>query len=181
MSNTYKVYLITALDGRKYVGMTSRRISQRCFRTGYKSCTSMQAAIDQYGWDSFTVSILQDGLSREEASSLEKEMIALYDTTNPENGFNLASGGIRFRHNEISKKRISETSTPRSPEFKKKKYDEQAPYKHAVVQIGLDGSVVQHFASIREAAKATHSDPSNIRKCAQGILAKTNHFKWQFE
>lgn len=33
---------------------------------------------------------------------------------------------------------------------------------------------------IREAAKATNSDPSNIRKCANGALKTTNHFMWQF-
>ena len=46
--------------------------------------------------------------------------------------------------------------------------------------VAKDGNVIAQFPSIREAARVTKSDPSNIRKCANGTLKTTNHFKWQF-
>lgn len=176
----YTVYLLVAKDGRRYVGMTSLPLSVRCIPSRYVKCPSMRAAIREFGWDFFQKEVAVEGLSREEASVLEQEMIAAYGTVDPTKGFNTAYGGVRFKHNEISKQKISQSSTPRGDGFRKKKYLEQASYKHGVIQLDLGGNVISQFPSIREAAKSTNSDPSNIRKCANGALKTTNHFRWQF-
>lgn len=180
MSKSYTVYLLVAKDGKRYVGMTSLPLSVRCVPNGYKSCPVMSKAIQEIGWESFEKQIVAEGLNREEASVLEQKTIAAFDTTNIEKGFNVAYGGVRFKHNESSKKKISQTSTPRSKDFCKKKYLEQEPYKHGVRQFDLNGDVIRCFPSIKEAARMTESDPSNIRKCANGALRTTNHFKWEF-
>lgn len=180
MSKTHTVYLLVAKDGRRYVGMTSLPLSVRCTSSGYKKCPAMRTAIQELGWESFKKEVVAEGLTREEASFLEQEMIAYYNTTDPTKGFNTAYGGVHFKHNALSKKKISQTSAPRNKDFCSKKYLEQEPYKHGVAQFDLGGNVMARFPSIREAAKATKSDPSNIRKCANGALKTTNHFKWQF-
>ena len=140
----------------------------------------MRDAIRELGWESFEREVIAEGLSQEEASVLEQKMIVDYDTVNPLKGFNTAYGGVHFKHNEISKQRISQSSTPRDEGFCKKKHLEQEPYKHGVAQCDSDGNVIAKFRSIREAANVTGSDPSNIRKCANGTLNTTNHFRWEF-
>ncbi len=180
MSKKYRIYLLTAKDGRCYVGMTSLPLRVRCTRSTYKHCTSLNKAISEMGWESFRCEELVNGLTCEEASLLEQEFIGIYDSTNPSKGFNIASGGVHFQHNEVSKNRISESSTPRSDSFRKKKYDEQEPFKHGVSQLSKDGVLVQSFPSIKEAAKKTNTDASNIRKCANGTLKTTNGFCWKF-
>ena len=180
MSKTYTVYILVANDGRRYIGMTSLPLSVRCIPSGYANCPSMGAAIRELGWNFFKKEVVAEGLSREKASVLEQEMIASYDTVDPAKGFNVAYGGVHFKHNESSRQKISQSSTPRDDGFRKKKYLEQEPYKHGITQFDLGGNVISQFPSIREAAKATNSDPSNIRKCANGALKTTNHFMWQF-
>ena len=176
---TYQVYVLTSPDGRCYVGMTSQTLHNRLLR-GYKDCPSMRAAVERFGIKSFSAKIVRDNLTRDEAELLEQTMIRTLDSTNPSKGLNMTHGGIRFKHNEVSKKRISVSSTPRSEEFRQKKYSEQEPYKHGVRQFDTNGKFIRQFSSIREAAKATHSDPSNIRKCANGTLKTTNHYKWSY-
>lgn len=177
---SYKVYVLLSTDGRRYVGMTSLPLSVRCGRTTYKGCPEMEKAILELGWSAFRFEKVIGGLSRDEASKLEQNLIAKYDSTNPDSGFNVAYGGIRFKHNSASKQRISQSSTPRDASFCKRKYLEQEPYKRSVTQLTKDGKVVHTFASIREAAKMTGTDPSNIRKCANGYLKTTNQYQWKF-
>lgn len=180
MNKTYTVYLLVAKDGRRYVGMTSLPLSVRCTPSRYERCPAMRTAIQELGWGSFEKEVVAEGLTREEASFLEQEMIAHYNTIDPAKGFNTAYGGVHFKHNALSKQKISQSSTPRDKTFCDKKYLEQEPYKHGVVQFDFGGNVIAQFPSIREAARVTKSDPSNIRKCANGTLKTTNHFKWQF-
>ena len=117
---TYRVYILTSPDGRCYVGMTSLTMNTRLSR-GYKNCPEMEKAVEKYGMKSFFVEIVRDDLTRDEAALLEETVIRELDSTNPSKGFNVAHGGIHFKHNEVSKKRISIASTPRSEEFRQKK------------------------------------------------------------
>ena len=105
MSKTYTVYILVANDGRRYIGMTSLPLSVRCIPSGYANCPSMGAAIRELGWNFFKKEVVAEGLSREKASVLEQEMIASYDTVDPAKGFNVAYGGVHFKHNESSRQK----------------------------------------------------------------------------
>ena len=63
---------------------------------GYKRCTAFWRAIEKYGWDNFTYEILAQDLTEEDAKQLEKYYIKLYDSTNPEKGYNISAGGDGF-------------------------------------------------------------------------------------
>lgn len=85
--------MLKSKDGRVYIGMTSQSLTQRCRSTAYNGCPALKKAIAEYGWNFFERFSVKEGLSKTEAEELEKELIAHYDSTNLEKGFNVAYGG----------------------------------------------------------------------------------------
>lgn len=111
-NNSYVVYCHTSPNGKKYIGLTKNNPSRR-WENGraYRNNRHFFNAIKKYGWDNFKHDILESDLSKGEASLLESWFIAQYDTTNPEKGYNMTSGGeIGFKHVSSTIKIISENS-----------------------------------------------------------------------
>ena len=84
------------INNKKYIGQTKEYPRERRWGrngTGYKTQPYFWRAIEKYGWDNFRSEILRDDLTKEEVDQAEIELIALYDTTNPKKGYNLAAGG----------------------------------------------------------------------------------------
>lgn len=106
----YCVYKHTnKINNKVYIGQTMN-IQDRWSRQGgrYKGCTYFFHAIQKYGWDNFLHEILEDNLTNKEANEKEQYYIKLYDSTNPEKGYNLAPGGeagghIKGKDNPINK------------------------------------------------------------------------------
>ncbi len=95
MTNNYTVYKHTSPHGKVYIGITSQSPIRRWRKdgSGYKSHTHFYRAIKKYGWDNFKHEILFSGLSQKEAEQKEMELIALYNSTNQEYGYNISLGG----------------------------------------------------------------------------------------
>lgn len=89
------VYKHTFPNGKVYIGITGNQPEKRWQQgKGYgKTQARMHNAITKYGWDNIAHEVVADGLTREEACSMEIELIAEYDSTNPQNGYNSKSGG----------------------------------------------------------------------------------------
>ena len=107
----YYVYLHrNKINNKKYYGITSEKRPEIRWRKGYSHNAHFQNAIKKYGWDNFEHVILFDDLSKNEAEEKEKYLITRDNTTNPNNGYNLTSGGGLgvFRHSERSKQLMSE-------------------------------------------------------------------------
>jgi group I intron endonuclease len=108
------VYKITNnLNGKGYIGQTINSLQER-FRThcGVYSegkCPALWSAIQLYGKDNFTIELLwsKPGYTREDLDEKEIEMIKVHDTLSP-NGYNLMAGGHGSRHNDESRRKISE-------------------------------------------------------------------------
>lgn len=100
MKNNYCVYKHTSkIDGRSYVGITRVGVEERWKNGyGYKKNIYFWRYIQKYGWDSLTHEILYENLSEEEAIVKEIELIAKWDLTNKEKGFNLDKGGSTNNH-----------------------------------------------------------------------------------
>jgi hypothetical protein len=83
------------LNGKVYIGQTCQEPRYRwgSSGSGYKHNPHFWSAIQKYGWDNFDHEILFDNLSPEKAIQQEAELIALYDSTNPNKGYNTSSGG----------------------------------------------------------------------------------------
>lgn len=135
------------INGKLYFGITCRSPQRRWGKdgAGYKGSIYFYSAIQKYGWDNFYHIIVKRNLTAEEAGNMEKELIALYRTTEPEFGYNLESGGLLNvkvndstkqklrnanlgkKHSEETKKKMSESQKGRavSKETKKKISDAQ--------------------------------------------------------
>lgn len=91
----YSVYIHTnKLNGKKYVGITKQKPERRWQNGhGYRDNDYFYKAILKYGWDGFKHEIVKDGLAKEEACSMEIELIEKYECTNREKGYNVSAGG----------------------------------------------------------------------------------------
>ena len=91
----YKVYKYTSPSNKVYIGITSKTLNERARYNGcgYDRCIYFAKAINKYGWENFTSEILAQDLTEDEAKRLEKYYIKLYDSTNPEKGYNISAGG----------------------------------------------------------------------------------------
>lgn len=94
--NIYKVYKYTNLiNGKIYIGQTMESLEMRAGYNGYKyrKCPYFYNAIKKYGWDNFTVEILQDNLTREQANEFEIKYIKYFNSQDPNIGYNISDGG----------------------------------------------------------------------------------------
>lgn len=99
MKKNYCVYVHTnKMNGKKYVGITSRKPEQRWDRGhGYFSNKHFYKAILKEGWnEGFEHEVLFTDLTKEEAEKYEKEYIAFYQSNNPKYGYNQTKGGLGY-------------------------------------------------------------------------------------
>lgn len=110
--DNYTVYKHTSPSGKVYIGITARPVSRRWHGgSAYRNNAHFYAAIKKYGWDNFRHDILAQGLSYEEACSMERRLIAEQGSTDPKKGYNLSPGGdkttLGYKFSPESRERIS--------------------------------------------------------------------------
>ncbi len=104
------------INGKKYIGITKRKLEERCGTNGvdYKNSTRFYNAILKYGWENFDHEILEENLTREEANEREQYYINLYNTMDDRYGYNITSGGdnnfYRIPLTEEQKQLVSENT-----------------------------------------------------------------------
>lgn len=105
----FVIYKFTSPSGKSYVGQTNdyaRRMQQH---KSTKACRGLSNAIAKYGWDSFMVEILKDGLTLEEANHWEVFYIQHGKTISPF-GYNLNTGGANATPSDETRKKIGAAS-----------------------------------------------------------------------
>jgi len=125
------IYVITnTVNGKQYVGQTTLTLSKRW---SYHVCAAFKnpaqvflKAIVKYGPDSFSMSQLATAESEEELNQKETHYIAQLNSIVP-NGYNLTTGGDRFKHTKETRKKISDAGRGRivSEETRRKISDHQ--------------------------------------------------------
>lgn len=93
---TYYVYKHTSPSGKVYIGITNKHPPEKRWYSngsGYKRQQFFWRAIQKYGWDNFKHEILFENLTKDEACEKEIELIKIYDSTNPNKGYNCSTGG----------------------------------------------------------------------------------------
>lgn len=91
----YYLYMHIAPSNKVYIGITSQDLETRWKRGyGYKTQQLFWRAIEKYGWDNIHHIIIKENLTKDEAERLEIELISLFDSTNPNKGYNVSHGGL---------------------------------------------------------------------------------------
>lgn len=266
----YTVYKHTSPSGKVYIGITHVEPRERWKNgLGYRTQKRFYRAIVKYGWDAFTHEVLFSGLSEVDAKNKEVELIALYNSTDKNHGYNVTLGGeamngyippqevrekisrankgrkkpdtMRKRlsiaktgthaseeakrnmsqnhadisgernpmygrnHSEETRRKISQTrkrlfaegalTQPKkvrppklTPEERAKLLSERMSGENnpsygkglGVVQLSLDGEVVQEYKTIREAERETGTDHSVISRCCKGRVKSAGGFRWRY-
>ena len=108
----YKVYMHTVPNGKRYIGITMLELEGRWQKgKGYKN-QLFDRAIKKYGWENIKHTVLFSGLTKEQSKEKEIQLIAEYNCTNLENGYNVTIGGEGsngFSPSEETRKKISES------------------------------------------------------------------------
>lgn len=122
------IYMYTSPSNKKYIGQTCRSLSERAGNLkgdGYKNCSIFYRAILKYGFDNFSVQILEE-LPLEQLDEKEKDYIKKYNSLVP-NGYNIKQGG-------------------------KNDYQKRKSREKRVCQYSLEGKLIKTYNSLAEAA-----------------------------
>lgn len=90
------IYIHTnKINGKKYIGQTTKKPIYRWGRggNGYKG-RPLYSAVQKYGWENFDHEVIE--LPEDQLDYAERYLIAWYNTTNSEKGYNCESGGWKL-------------------------------------------------------------------------------------
>ena len=178
--NVFKIYIhLNKLNNKAYIGQTCQTLDKR-WGNGvcYKHSPYFYSAIQKYGWDNFDHIIWADNLTQDRANSMEKKLIALFNTTNREFGYNCRAGGDNSRHlqESIEKIRLAKKGHTVSEEWKEKiKQINSKP----VYQYTKNGEFVKRYQSMTQAEMDTGIKCQSISACCRGITKSAGGYIWE--
>lgn len=206
---SWSVYIHTTPDGKVYIGATSKPPKERWnYGYGYRR-SPFYKTIKQYGWDNILHEIVASGLCEQEAYDLERKLISEYDSTNPDKGYNRATGGRgtwgvkisdetrqRLIDSHVGKKnphtqewnqKIREGNLGRKkphtgvPRSEHTRQKIREAHSISVLQFNLDGVLVNEYSSMREAQKVTGIANQNISSCCSGKSKTAGGYIWKYK
>lgn len=181
--NNYSVYVHTnKLNNKKYVGLTKKRPKDRWQRgNGYTHSIYFYSAIQKYGWDGFYHDVVADCLSKEEASTLERELIKEYKTTNRIYGYNLNQGGfVGGNTNHSTREKLSILNKGKNNPMYGRIGCNSARARR-VLQIDPDTKdIVGVWDYIKQVEDELYYNRRNISACCKGKRKTSNGYIWQY-
>jgi len=196
----YAIYLHTnKLDGKKYVGITSKKPHQRWGKdgNGYSSQPQFYNAILKYGWDNFDHEILQEGLTYDNVLKLEIEISEKYNTLDRAFGYNLVVGKKgNMKLSESTRKKHSENATgENNPMYGKKHsantrkklienayttYGSDNPASRAVIGTSKTGDEIFFESANQAAIHFNLHNNSHIIECCKGKRNICAKHTWKY-
>lgn len=181
---------LNKVNGKRYIGITSRSLEERSGLNGKNYTKEHQEvfynAIQKYGWNNFEHNIIKKNLSFEEATNLEKELIKKYHTyiyDDQKNGYNMTLGGEGhiiwdpeiiyelwlqgFQQKEIKNKlgcccaTIRNVLKSHNIDFAERQSRAREKAKKKVNQYDLEGNYIATYNSVAEAAKQFKKDSAS--------------------
>lgn len=193
----YTVYCHTnKINGKRYVGITKQKPERRWQNGhGYVGNHHFYNAIKKYGWEEFSHEILFTNLTKKQAKEKEIELIAKWDLTNSNCGYNGTHGGdIPKPLSKESCRKISEslkatyskTTHPcvgrvMSPVCRAIMIDANNKRKKIVLQYTTDGFLVEEYPSLREMERQTGFHRAAIKDNITGKSKQSYGFIWKFK
>ena len=150
------IYKITnQINGKSYVGQTTTSLSQR-MASHRRANSVIGKAIRKYGWENFSVEVLEECDTKEQLNEREIFWIAALNCKTP-NGYNRSDGGEGATGVECT----PETRAKFSAIHKGKKQPPRSP---------------QHCAKISAANKGKHLTPATKAKISLAMTGENNPF-----
>ena len=176
----YTVYIHRNKTNNKiYVGLTCQKPEARWRSNGqgYKSQPKFYNAIQTYGWQNFEHQILFQGLTEEEASEKEKELIQIFNSI--QNGYNIDLGGTITNHSleTIEKIRNSNLGKTHSETTKQQIRRKKANVSKPVYCVETG----KKFVSLGEAAQKTGIDKTSIGRCCAKKQKTAGGYHWAYQ
>ena len=181
MSRNYCVYKHTSPSGKVYFGITSLTLERRCDNgRGYRLNPYFSRAILKYGWENFTHEIVAQGLTKDAACAMERELIAKHHSTDPAYGYNLMGGGEHYTHSLTSREKMSAAhmGLTASEETRAKMSAHYAGGRPRKPVRCIDTGVV--YPNINTAARATGADRRKIVRVCDGQRRTTQGLHWEY-
>ena len=166
----WTVYMHTVPNGKRYIGITSKKPEDRWGKdgSGYEKQMFMNA-INKYGWDNIEHKILFTNLTHVEANCKEKFLIKYYNTTDRNYGYNRSYGGDKttkgLKYSDESKNKIRQKARDRMK---------------AVYQYDLDGNFVAEYESIKSASRNTGAKDAHISEICHNETGTAKGYTWRF-
>lgn len=203
--DTWTVYMHISPSGKKYIGITSSRVENRWKNgLGYKS-QLFYRAIQKYGWENIEHIILAEGLTKQKAEDMEKELIAQYNTRTP-NGYNLSNGGLgssghlmteegrKILSEKLKGRKISAETIQKRKERLKNRSEAETRRIYSIIsskmlggkhssakridRYTLDNQYIDSFDSIHDIERQFNYSFKNISACCRGIQFSAYGYKW---
>lgn len=185
----YTVYKHTAPNGKVYIGITGRKPEQRWENgNGCKRNKHFYSAIKKYGWDNIKHEIIcQAPMIAAQAGAVEKSFIALYDSTNPDKGYNHSIGGESGAlgvHPSAETRRKMSKARKRAylnPELRRKLSE-----SHKGIHKGKNTKAVicvetgTLHGSVTEAAKSIGVTQSAVSLALRGVRKTAGCYHWKY-
>lgn len=134
------IYIIRNMVNNKlYIGQTTLTFERRYGYNINKNTHNkhLQNSIEKYGIENFSiVESFDRAYSKDELDALEDMYIKIYETTNPECGYNKKYGGSNGRHTEETKAKISENQFGSKNAFFGRHHSEEAKEKIRRAHLG---------------------------------------------
>lgn len=164
----YSVYEHIFPNGKRYIGITSRKPSIRWGKNGNGYTQQyIRNAIIKYGWENIQHNILYTNLNKEDACKKEIELIKKYRTNNKQYGYNLSKGG------EIPSTTLTEEALENLRKVQKKN-------RICIAQYSLDGIFIKTFEGIKCAEKELGIQASHITQCCKGKRQSSGGYQWRY-
>lgn len=181
---TYCVYKHTVPNGKVYIGITKDTPERRWESGwGYKSNIYFFKAIVKYGWINIKHEVLYDGLSKEEAEQKEIELIAKYNSSDNNYGYNIDLGG--FLHNKYEEVRKQKAEIKASLITAERNRLKSVEYTGKVIgqkvyKYDLQGNLLQTFETCKEAAKDANATYPTFQRWVRGKHPKNAQFIYSY-
>ena len=171
----YTIYIHrNKINNKAYIGQTCNDPKKRWENgSGYKKQPHFYSAINKYGWGNFEHIIWAENLTQDEANHLEELLIALFNTTDHDCGYNDRHGGNNSKLSEASKRQMSESHKGRFA-------GSNNPAARKVAQYDKNNNLIKVWDYARQASEVLGIQNTNISACCRGRLKTAGGFMWKY-